>query len=184
MRGTTGGTEPRPAASPELLEAVRAGSSDALAEVYRRYGPLVYAAAYRTTGSLPDAEDVVQDVFLGLPGALRRYEEHGRFEAWLRRVAVRCALMKARARGRSREEPVEWIEALPAAAAEPTLERIAAARALEAMPEKLRTVFLLKEVEGYSHAEIGELLGISRLNSATRLFRAWKVLRTTLGEAP
>src|SRR5262245_36374305 len=68
---------------------------DALETIYRAYLPMVRETVYPVLASAADAEDVAQTVFLGLPRALRRYTE-GNFEAWLRRVAARTALMRLR----------------------------------------------------------------------------------------
>src|ERR1043165_8907600 len=81
----------------DTLAAARSGSADALGTLFARHAGLVYRVALRLTASDADAQDIVQDVFVGLPEALRGYEEHGSFEAWLKRVAVRCALMRMRA---------------------------------------------------------------------------------------
>ena len=91
----------------KLLDAVRGGSLDALGEVYGRYAGVVYGLALQMTGSCDEAEDVLQDVFVGLSRALRSYEERGRFESWLRRVTARTALMRLRAMRRKREAPLE-----------------------------------------------------------------------------
>lgn len=181
-----------------LLAAVRGGSGEALGDLYRGYADLVYGLAYRVTGSREEAEDVLQDIFVGLPRALRNYREQDRFEGWLKRVVVRTALMRLRAVRRKREEPLEELVSSaggvagrsapgPAAqglvvpgAASPGLhpvDRIAMQRALEGLPDTYRIVFVLKEIEGYSHREIAELLGISAGGSATRLSRAWALLR-------
>jgi RNA polymerase sigma-70 factor (ECF subfamily) len=167
-----------------LLEAVRAGSLEALGELYRGYADLVYGLAYRVTGSREEAEDVLQDLFVGLPRALRSYQERDRFEGWLKRVVVRTALMRIRAVRRKREEPLDEVSpdtgshAVGLASSGPhPIDRIALQRALERLPDQYRIVFVLKEIEGYPHAEIAELLGISAANSATRLSRAWTILR-------
>jgi RNA polymerase sigma-70 factor (ECF subfamily) len=157
-----------------LLDAAAGGSVEALGALYGRYADLVYTLAYRVTGSREEAEDVLQDLFVGLPRALRGYQERGRFEGWLKRVVVRTALMRMRAVRRKREEP---LAAATAAAGFHPLDRVALQRALERLPETYRVVFMLKEIEGYSHTEIAELLGISAGSSATRLSRAWTILR-------
>src|SRR5687768_2414044 len=73
-----------------------------LEALYRQYADGVYTLAYRITGSREDAEDVLQDLFVGLPRALASYREQGRFESWLKRIAARLALMRLRtARRRS-----------------------------------------------------------------------------------
>ena len=65
------------------IEALRAGRPDALAALYREHGAALYRLAYRLTGSRHDAEDVVHDMFVGLPEALRRYILRTRFiHAW------------------------------------------------------------------------------------------------------
>jgi RNA polymerase sigma-70 factor, ECF subfamily len=161
----------------DLLSAARDGSLDALGELYRRHSVLVHSAAWRLLGSREDAEDVLQDVFVGLPRALRSYREQGRFEAWLKRLAVRMALMRLRAQRRKREEPLESVEERSSREPQHPVDRIAARRAVARLPDPLRTVFILREVEGYSHAEIAALLDITAINSATRLSRAWTMLR-------
>lgn len=161
----------------KLLDAVRGGSLDALGEVYGRYAGVVYGLALQMTGSCDEAEDVLQDVFVGLSRALRSYEERGRFESWLRRVTARTALMRLRAMRRKREAPLEeaTVERTPAGVH--PVDRIAIQRAIARLPERLRIVFVLREVEGYSHKEIAEMLGITSGSSATRLSRAWSLLR-------
>ncbi|PYO64311.1 MAG: hypothetical protein DMD71_13475, partial [Gemmatimonadetes bacterium] len=87
------------------MAAARRGEPPALAALYRAHGAAVFRLAYRLTGTREDAEDVVHDVFVGLPEALLRYEERGRLQSWLKRVAARVALMRLRQRGRRREVP-------------------------------------------------------------------------------
>lgn len=161
----------------ELLAAARTGASDAVGELYRRHANGVYALAYRILGSPDEAEDVLQDVFVGLPRALAGYRERGRLEAWLRRVTVRTALMRMRSARRKREAPLEEAAWAPSPSATHPVDRIALERAMHRLPENLRAVFVLKEIEGYAHAEIGALLGITAASSAMRLSRAWSLLR-------
>ena len=163
-----------------LAEQARAGSTRALGDLYGLYSPALFRLAYRLTGSSDDAEDVVHDVFVALPEALARYEERGRFDAWLRRLAARIALMKLRA-GRRRAslqlEPDEAREGQP----ERDRQVGELQAAVDALPIPLRSVLVLKEIEGYSHSETAELLGISVVTSRVRLMRAMSRLRRALG---
>src|SRR2546422_10737996 len=93
----------------DIVAAARRGDPPALAALYRAHGAAVFRLAYRLTGTREDAEDVVHDVFVGLPEALLRYEERGRLESWLKRVAARVALMRLRQRGRRREVALEAV---------------------------------------------------------------------------
>jgi RNA polymerase sigma-70 factor (ECF subfamily) len=150
---------------------------DALAALYARYAPVMMRVAYHLTGSRADAEDVLHDVFLGLPDALRRYEERGRLEAWLVRLTARAALTRGRRRRRAAETPIDN-KAIPRAS--PDVERVDIQSALGALPSSLRAVVVLKEIEGYAHAEIAKILGISLGASEVRLCRAMKRLREAL----
>jgi RNA polymerase sigma-70 factor, ECF subfamily len=165
-----------------LIVAARDGSIDALGELYRRHADMVHQVAYRMTASRDDAADVLQDVFVGLRRALRGYDEKGRFDAWLRQVTVRTCLMRQRTERRKRETSLaDAAPELEAHAGTHPLDRLAVQRALARLPTPLRAVFALREIEGYTHAEIAALLGISEANSATRLSRAWSQLRKELG---
>jgi RNA polymerase sigma-70 factor (ECF subfamily) len=166
---------------PEVIAAARRGSLDAVGELYRQHADMVYSLAYRMLAAEDDASDVLQDVFVGLPHALRSYSEQGRFESWLKRVVVRTCLMRMRTKKRRREGADT--ELMDVSTRTPdVVERIALERALKQMPEQFRSVFVLREIEGYSHGEIAELLGISAANSATRLSRAWTLLRKELNQ--
>ena len=160
------------------VEAARAGSPAALAALYREHGTALYRLAYRLTGTPQDAEDVVHDVFVGLPEALKRYEERGSFTSWRKRVTARVALMRLRARKRRREVALE--ATLPAVDPPSEPASMALRVAVDALPDLLRSVLVLKEIEGYSHAEVGELLGISTGASRVRLNRAMRLLRKIL----
>jgi len=160
------------------IDGARTGDPEALASLYHAHGAALYRLAYRLTGTPQDAEDVVHDVFVGLPEALKRYEERGSFTGWLKRVTARVALMEVRRGKRRREVALE--ATLPAVDPPPDPSSMALRVAVDSLPDLLRSVLVLKEIEGYSHAEVGELLGISTGASRVRLNRAMRLLRKTL----
>ena len=169
-----------------LLDRLRAGDADALTQLFARHGERAYATAYRLTCSVDDARDVVQDVWVALPDASVTYEGRGSFEGWLNRLVVRTALMRLRSAKRRRESalPDDASTDAPQAARrdapDAILDRMAIEQALAALPEHLRAVFVLREVEGYSHAEIAEVLGLRKGTSEVHLFRARQQLRALL----
>jgi RNA polymerase sigma factor (sigma-70 family) len=179
---STASTEFEPdRALPERLERLAAGDRDALAELFVEYGDQVYRTAVRLTASRPDAEDVTQVVFLRLAGVVRGFTgPNASFPGWLRRITVRQSLMHLRSGRRRREVDVAGIATLVAPSPS-DVDRLSLERALSRLSDDLRTVFLLKEVEGYTHGEIAELLGISVANSEVRLHRARRALRELLG---
>ena len=169
----------------KLIDDVRTGDTAALAALYAAHAQPLFAVAWRLTGSRADAEDVLHDVFVGLPEALRRYVERGSFAAWLRTVTARTALMRMRASRRRREVDVEQAGDRPVPTREDAAEaRADVQRAVAELPDSLRAVVVLKEMEGYTHAEIGALLGITPGASEVRLCRALRRLRERLEGPP
>jgi len=164
----------------DLVQQLRDGSTEALATLYGRYGDRLMSLAYRITGAAADAEDVLHDVFLGLPQALTHYEERGQLLAWLRRLTVRVALMRLRRGARGREVALDDDSAV---AGEQSIDdRITLEMAVQMLPDSLRVVLVLKVIEGHSHAEIASMLGITSGASEVRLVRAIKQLRGLLGQ--
>jgi len=136
----------------------------------------LYTLAWHVTGNQADAEDVVHDVFVGLQRALDGYRERGRFEAWLRRLVVRTALMRRRRINRQANRDSSYAsEQSPSS--DPMELPGDAGRLLATLPESLRAVMVLRELEGMSHVEIAKALGISEAASRLRLFRGFERLR-------
>ncbi|MEJ2679729.1 MAG: RNA polymerase sigma factor, partial [Gemmatimonadota bacterium] len=137
-----------------LVEQARAGAPEALAALYKEYGQRLFAVAFRVTRSSEDAADVVQDVFVGLPEALRNYREIGNLDWWLTRVTTLTALLTERRRRRMKEvHAMASRDTASMARPQAVVDRISLDNALAQVPPDFRTVFLLKEVDGYSHAE-------------------------------
>jgi len=174
-------TEETPADEPSLVAAVLRGDREALGALYDAFASTAYAAAYRLLGERSDAEDVTQELFVRLPQTLAGWDAtRGTLGPWLRRVVVRLSLMRLRSARRRREVGVDAVIAAIAPGAD-THDRLTLEQALARLPDEQRVVFLLREVEGYAHAEIAALLEISARNSEVRLFRARQALRALLG---
>jgi len=149
---------------------------DTIATLYRRHASALLATAYRLLMSRADAEDVVHDLFVGLPEALRSYQERGRMESWLKRIVVRLALSRLR---RKRGVALDESAHLAVVPSDPA-DRVAVQRALARLSPPLRAVLVLKDIEGFSHAEIASMLGISVGASEVRRHRALARLRELL----
>ena len=154
------------------------GEPYALAGLYSRYAKKLFAIAHRLLQSREDAEDVVHDVFVGLPEALRRYEERGTLGSWLRTITARAALM--RLREQTARPHVELDDEQLPARPDTRDASLTVEQALRALSPSLRAVLVLKEIEGFTHAEIATMLDISVGASEVRLHRALSALRTML----
>ena len=164
-----------------LAARIQSGSLEALEELYRATSADLLRLATRLTREPAEAADVVHDVFVGLPAALGHYEERGQLNAWLRRVTARTVLQRARARRRADERDGRYAAERPGATTA-TDGAVTAEDALARLPLSLRSVVVLKELEGMSHSEIVTTLGISATASRLRLWRGLEKLRHLLGE--
>ncbi|HET9064560.1 MAG TPA: sigma-70 family RNA polymerase sigma factor [Gemmatimonadales bacterium] len=172
---------PAPHPLPLDLDALRRGDATALGEVYRRHAGSILGTLRGLLGDEMAAEDVLHDLFVGLPEALGRYEERGLFEAWLRRVAARMALERIRRRKRRIELARS---ALPTATADADAEslpdRLLVRARLAELPDSLRTVVVLREIEGWPHRDIARFLGLNEGAVMTRHCRGMKRLRLAM----
>jgi RNA polymerase sigma-70 factor (ECF subfamily) len=184
-----------------LVAGLRAGDGAAVEALMERYGARVYRVAYGITRSVPDAEEVVQDVFLGVFRKIETFEGRAALGTWIYRIAANTALIKRRGRRFEREVSLE--ESLPRFVEDghrdgdraflladwsrlPDEElavreaRSVLARGLEALPDHYRAVLVLRDVEELSNEETAEALGESVATVKSRLHRARMALREQL----
>lgn len=167
----------------DLVARAQAGDQTAFRDLYRQHAGRVYALCLRLTGETGAAEERTQDVFVRLWDKIQLFRGESAFSSWLHRLAVNVVLNERRTTGR-RERRVT-------PAADPDmLERskgdsteglsIDLERAIAALPDGAREVFVLFDIEGYGHAEIAQLVGIAEGTSKAQLFRARRLLREKL----
>ena len=161
----------------DLAAGCAGGDSDCFAEVYRRFGERMKSIAYNHLGNIADAEDAVQESFVKLHRAARGFTGEAAFSTWLYRILVNTCLDMIRKRRRIQETQID--DALAGGRAAMTIDeakRMTLRKLLAELPEQRRSVFVLFEIEGLSHAEIGEILDISEGNSKWILFATKKQL--------
>jgi RNA polymerase sigma-70 factor, ECF subfamily len=163
-----------------LAAACAAGDTLVFEEIYRRFGDRMKSIAYNHLGNVSDAEDVVQEAFLKVHRAAATFTGEASLSTWIYRIVVNtCYDVLRRRRRRIEESPIdETFESIERTA--PTVDdakRMTLSKMLNELPEQRRTVFELFEIEGLSHAEIGEILGITEGNSKWILFATKKELQ-------
>jgi RNA polymerase sigma-70 factor, ECF subfamily len=165
----------------DCIRRAQQGDAAAIRELYRRYAPRVHAVVRRLAGDDALAEDWAQDAWVRAFRALPAFRGDARFSTWLHRIAVNSALHGRRWRDRrvSREAPLEQ-EREASGRTDHVALRISLQRALDELPEGMRQIVVLHDVEGYTHEEIGELLGIAAGTSKSQLFKARARLRGLL----
>jgi RNA polymerase sigma-70 factor (ECF subfamily) len=179
----------------ELLARLKAGDQSAYAKLVEDNASAIYRLALRMMGNEADAEDVLQETFLSAFKSIDRFEGRSSLSTWLYRIASNAALMRLRRNEPEQvsvDEPVERDdgEMMPrqffdfCCLPEEDLLREEAReqmkQAIDDLPPTLRSVFVLRDIEGLSTAETAEALDLSESAVKSRLMRARLKLRDEL----
>ncbi len=172
--------------SADALARARTGDPAGQEAIYLAFERPVRTLARRLVPGAATAEDVAQDVFVDVLTRLGQYDDRGSFAGWVRSITVRRCLMQLRSPWR---RGLGWVDSLRDADAAAGTERpvpscsgdaVDLERALARLGETARAVVWLHDVEGYTHAEIGALLGGTASFSKSQLARAHARLRELL----
>jgi len=181
-----------------LLAALRRGDPMAADDLVATYGDRAGRLAMRITGNAEDAEEAVQDAFLSVIRKIDMFRGDSAFGSWLYRIVANAAYQRLRTRrgrsgdisldnllpvfdaqGRHAAPLPDWSMSLEDPARQTDLRMVLGA-AIEELPADYRAVVMLRDVEGLSHREIGEALGLTVVNVKTRVHRARLFLRKRL----
>lgn len=168
-----------------LIESCIKGDRAAQKVLYDRLAPRMFPVCIRYVGDREQAEDILQEGFITLFTRLDTYKGDGSFEGWARKIFVTTALMELR-----RKDALKMSDDLEMARGMKTdtvtqLQSIGykdLMKLITQLPPGFRTVFNMYAIEGYSHKEIGEILGISETTSRTQLSRARLWLQNRIKE--
>jgi RNA polymerase sigma-70 factor, ECF subfamily len=181
-----------------LVAALRRRDPTAAEDLVAAYGDRACRLATRITGNAPDAEEAVQDAFLSVIRKIDTFRGESAFGSWLYRIVANAAYERCRRR-RRRGIDVSLDSLLPAfdengrhvapvtdwsmSVDDPTRQmelRMVLSAAIEELPADYRAVVLLRDIEGLSHQEIAETLGLTVVNVKARVHRARLFLRKRL----
>jgi len=180
-----------------LVSRAKAGEPDAFRALVVRYQRKVYALALGIVKDSDLAWDVAQEAFVRVHGHLAEFEGKSSFSTWLYRIATHLSIDMVRRERTSRKDDVDEVNEADLAEGgegilsttlgddprDNALRRELAAKiqeALETLPEKHRTILVLREVEGLSYEELAERLGIHKGTVMSRLFHARKKMQVAL----
>ena len=150
--------------------------------LYQRFAPKMFGVCLRYTARSDEAQDVLQEGFIKVFGKMGTYRGAGSFEGWMRRIFVNTAIERFRKKNHLQpitEQEEETIENNDLSVIEALAEKDII-NLVQRLPPGYRTVFNLYVIEGYSHKEIGRMLGISEGTSKSQLSRAKTQLKTML----
>jgi RNA polymerase sigma-70 factor (ECF subfamily) len=165
-------------ADEDLAGRLREGETTAYEELYRRHGPRLFNLAYRMTGQAAEAEDLVQETFLQVFRRIGTFKGDAALGTWLYRLSMNLCLDRLRSKaGRSDrqtssiEDIREWRLA-GRGSLDGSVRKIDLERAVATLPDACRAAFLLHDVEGFEHQEVGRMLGISDGTSKSQVHKA------------
>jgi RNA polymerase sigma-70 factor (ECF subfamily) len=148
-------------------------------QLYELFAPLMLGVCYRYTKSMADAEDVLQEGFIKVFKNLGQYKAEGELGAWIRRIMVTTAINYLKKNARYQSELVFTNEPLHVVSKDDPELRLEAkelAGLIRQLPPGYQTIFNLHAVEGYTHVQIGEMLGIQEGTSRSQYARARALL--------
>jgi len=165
-----------------VSEFVRFGDESAFRSLYHRHTPPVFRVISRLVGAERSAEDALQMMWIRAAENLHRFRWESSLRSWLTGIAINCCREILRREKRDRADSIdETSHSLPRRPAPRAGLRIDLERAIGSLSPGYREVLVLHDVEGYTHMEIGELLGIEPGTSKSQLSRARRALRAKLG---
>ena len=175
---------PELAPSPVADDIAAAASGDrrAYERLYRAHVDRVFSLCVRMLGDRQTAEEATQDVFVRVWEKLPGFRGESAFSTWLHRVAVNVVLSRRKTASVQNARTVDDQEAELSAVSRPVLvaDRLDLETAIAGLPAGARRVFVLHDVEGFTHEEIGDQLGITPGGSKAQLHRARMLLRAAL----
>ena len=168
----------------ELVTQCQNGDVGAFEALYRRHAPRLYSLASRMAGSVDEGEDLLQEIFLQAYRKLGSFKGDAAFGTWLHRLAINHCLDFVRSRQAKNTKVTETLDAEssfePAAPRDTPIARLDLERAIASLPPGCREAFVLHDVEGLDHREVGHMLGIAEGTSKSQVFKARMKLRAML----
>lgn len=163
----------------QLIKALRKEDPKAQRQLYDKYASKMLGVCMRYVGDQMTAEDVLVEGFMRVFTKIDQFKEEGSFEGWMRRIMVNESLGYLRQKKRLMED-VDLGEAermVDTSQADELLEAEDMKQMIDQLPMGYRTVFNLYAIEGYSHAEVATMLGITESTSKSQLHRARALLQ-------
>jgi len=167
----------------ELIIQCKKQDAKAQGELYKQYSTVLFSICLRYSPNYVEAEDNLQDAFITIFKKIGQYKGKGSFEGWIKRVTVNTVLQKYRKKrvfdirdeGQLEDEVEEEVE-------DNDVPLDFLLKIIQELPDRYRLVFSMYVMDGYSHKEVADMLGISDGTSKSNLARARAILKTKIEE--
>ncbi|MCF8361635.1 MAG: sigma-70 family RNA polymerase sigma factor [Prolixibacteraceae bacterium] len=167
-----------------IIKDCKAGNNKAQATLYRLFAPKLFGVSMRYSRDRTEAEDILHEAFVRIFEKIEQYNGSGHFEGWMRRIVVNIALEHYRKKQRLQiVDDVTFYDNQERSSMNlETLNEQHLLNLIQELSPQYKIVFNLYAIDGYSHKEIAEKLGISEGSSKSNLARARKTLQKKLYE--
>lgn len=165
----------------ELIILCKKQDAKAQGELYKRYSNVLFSICLRYSPNYVEAEDSLQDTFITIFKKIEQFKDKGSFEGWMKRVTVNTVLQKYRKKrvfdirdeGQLEDEVDEQVE-------DNDIPLDFLLEIIQQLPDRYRLVFTMYVMDGYSHKEVADMLGITDGTSKSNLARARAILKTKI----
>ena len=161
----------------QLIQKCKKNDTKAQSDLYKLFSSKLFALCLKYSRNYAEAEDNLQDAFVTIFKKISQYKNKGSFEGWLKRIVVNTALQRYRSKGVFDIVNEEQIEDVSIEVENDSIDIDFLLNSIQELPDRYRLVFNLYVLDGYSHKEIGEMLGIATGTTKSNLARARMILK-------
>lgn len=161
----------------DIISKCKAYDKAAFKELVKVYSPALMSVCKRYMGTRYDAEDMLQETFIRVFQNILSYQEIGSFKAWLSRIAATTCLKEIRKKYLIADQEIEELEGEMGVEYIVLNDEAGIMKIIEELQMPYRLVFNLYVIEGFSHKEIGEMIGVGESTSRAQLTRARKMIK-------
>ena len=161
----------------DVVRRCQDGDRKAMEEIYSDYRSSLFNLTYRYTRNLSSAEDLLQDIFIKIFTHIRKLRSPEAFNAWVYRTAINACISSVRKSGSGKHFPLNETDNPDEAEANSIHFRLDMEKAVSTLPPKQKAVFLLHDVQGFTHEEIAQVMKWSEGTSKSQLFKARMKIR-------
>jgi len=166
----------------DVVNRCQGGDAKAMETVYTHYKSSLFNLAYRFSKNHASAEDLLQEIFIKIFTQIDKLRSPEALKSWLYRIAVNTCVSHTRKKAQSKEISLDDVNEMDGSKEDPSFLGKSLERAITFLPPKQKAIFLLHDVQGFTHDEIAGIMKLRQGTSKSQLFKARMKLRELLTE--
>lgn len=166
----------------ELIIECKKQNAKAQGELYKMYSNTLFSICLRYSPNYVEAEDSLQDAFITIFKKIGQFKDKGSFEGWMKRITVNTVLQKYRKQRVFEIQREEQLEETEVEVEDNDIPLDYLLKIIQELPDRYRLVFTMYVMDGYTHKQIGEMIGVSDGTSKSNLARGRMILKAKIEE--